>query len=137
MANYSTLHTTYAAGAKRSRTYVDDVKAVRLPGAATTVRPVHGGTDGAVKGYAVRYHNTDVVTLYSDGTVKLATGGYVSVMTGERMHAYTPAAIVVRDKDVRTSRHDADPRLIVSTRAGVELGTLRGDATLTFDAREV
>lgn len=126
---YNTLRAIHDAGAKRSRTYVGDVKAVRLPGTATTVRPVVDGFHGL--GYAVRYHDTDVVTHYSGGLIELATGGYVSVTTADRMHEYTPEGIVVRDKGVRT-RHLTDPRLIVTTRSGAELGTMRGDAVLSF-----
>lgn len=46
------------------------------------------GTD-----YAVRLHDTNVVTFKSDGRVMLNTGGFYSLTTADRMNAFTPGMV--------------------------------------------
>lgn len=43
--------------------------------------------DGSI---ALRYHQTDVVTAYPDGTVKLDNGGFQTNTTKERINRYLP-----------------------------------------------
>jgi hypothetical protein len=43
--------------------------------------------------YAVRYHQTDVVTLWSDGRITLDTGGWHTMSTKARLDAYAPVRI--------------------------------------------
>lgn len=45
--------------------------------------------------YAVRLHNTDVVTAYPDGSLSLNTGGWYSVTTKERINRYLPTGITL------------------------------------------
>jgi hypothetical protein len=40
---------------------------------------------------AVRLHNTDIVTFYSDGQIELNTGGWFTITTKDRMNRYLPA----------------------------------------------
>ena len=49
--------------------------------------------------YAVRLHNTDVVTIHSDDTYTLNTGGWRTVTTKERINRFSPAR-VYSDKKV-------------------------------------
>ena len=48
-----------------------------------TATTITTGPDGAV---SVRYHRTDVATLYPDGSVTLRTGGWRTVTTKRRMN---------------------------------------------------
>lgn len=66
---------------------------VVLPGVATTLRPF---TLRGESGYVVRYHETDVVMLYSNGDVVLDDGGWTTRFTAQRMSTYTPAWVHVR-----------------------------------------
>ena len=43
--------------------------------------------------YAVRLHNTDVVTIHSDDTYTLNTGGWRTVTTKERINRFSPASV--------------------------------------------
>jgi hypothetical protein len=44
-------------------------------------------------GYAVQYHDTDVVVLRKDGTYVLDTGGWKTVSTKDRLNAFAPVRI--------------------------------------------
>jgi hypothetical protein len=46
--------------------------------------------DGVI---AVRLHNTDVVTLYSDGRVVLNSGGWRTSTTAQRINSYSPVGV--------------------------------------------
>lgn len=46
--------------------------------------------------YAVRLHYTDVVEFSDDGRIFFNTGGWVTSTTIYRMHAFTPAYVLVR-----------------------------------------
>lgn len=49
----------------------------------------------------IRYHNTDVLTLFDDGTVMLDSGGFRTVTTKERMNTYLPNGFGVwQDKGI-------------------------------------
>jgi hypothetical protein len=50
---------------------------------------LHKCSDGAI---AVRLYQTDVVTFWPDGEIKLDSGGYRTVATKERINEYAPAA---------------------------------------------
>jgi hypothetical protein len=43
--------------------------------------------------YAVRLHDTDVVTIHKDGTYTLDTGGWQTVTTKDRINAFSPARV--------------------------------------------
>lgn len=45
--------------------------------------------------YAVRLHDTDIVTFKHDGKIVLHTGGWVSTTTADRMDTFTPASVRV------------------------------------------
>ena len=42
---------------------------------------------------AVRLHDTDVVTIYPDGTYELNRGGWQTVTTKDRINRYSPARL--------------------------------------------
>lgn len=42
---------------------------------------------------AIRLHDTDIVTVFSDGRVILNSGGWLSATTKERINRYSPAGI--------------------------------------------
>lgn len=44
-------------------------------------------------GFAVRLHDTDVVTYYPDGSIRLDTGGWRTVTTKERINRFSPFGI--------------------------------------------
>lgn len=51
-------------------------------------REHQGILGGAV---AVKYHDTDVVTYYADGSIRLDTGGWLTMSTRSRIEEYLPA----------------------------------------------
>jgi hypothetical protein len=55
---------------------------------ANNTRLVQRGDD-----YAVRLHNTDVVTIHPDGTYTLRTGGWETVTTKDRINRFSPARV--------------------------------------------
>lgn len=123
MSNYAPGHrvTSYeqardvvrAHGAKRR----DGSYSVPL-GHATTVRPVGLMTAGAdpldAPSYAVRYHDTDVVTYYRNGVIALDHAGWLSTTTALRWYWFTPRELRVNNSDILARRIDRDPRIIVS-----------------------
>lgn len=69
----------------------------------TTVRKVEGGV-------AIRLHNTDIVTIKSNGQAVLDSGGWLTLTTKERINRYTNARIsqrlgtwYIRDKNGKDS----------------------------------
>lgn len=44
--------------------------------------------------YAVRLHDTDVVTVFANGTIALNTGGWYTMTTKDRITSYAPVRIV-------------------------------------------
>jgi hypothetical protein len=52
----------------------------------TTLRKVEAG-------YAIRYHNTDVVTIHEDNSYTLNSGGWYTPTTKDRINEYSPARI--------------------------------------------
>ena len=46
--------------------------------------------------YAIKLHNTHVVTAYLDGRIVLDNGGWYSATTKNRMHEYLPNGVGVR-----------------------------------------
>jgi len=52
--------------------------------------------DGSV---GVELHSTKVVTLYANGLVKLASGGWQTVTTKDRMNRYSPVSVRQRKGD--------------------------------------
>lgn len=45
--------------------------------------------------YAIRLHNTNVVTYTEDGRIILNTGGFYSTTTADRMNAFTPGLVKI------------------------------------------
>lgn len=43
--------------------------------------------------FAVRLHNTEVVTIYPDGSYRLDSGGYRTVTTKDRINRYGPVRV--------------------------------------------
>jgi hypothetical protein len=60
--------------------------------------------------YAVRLHNTDVVTIHADGTYTLNTGGWETVTTKDRINGYGPAR-VYSQRGTWAVWHSSDPRM--------------------------
>jgi len=138
MANYRHEPTTYEqardvyrAHARRARGR-DALPYVRL-GYATTLHARGVMTTGAptsdAPAYAVQQHDTDVVTFYATGVIRLDHGGWTTVTTCERWDTFTPRELSVSAVDVRARRADADPRLIVSTGALEDAVSEYGGAT--------
>lgn len=60
-----------------------------------TIRIGHNTTlgvryDTAVPSYAIRYHETDIVTIRPDGTYVLSSGGWHTPTTKQRINAMSP-----------------------------------------------
>lgn len=90
-ADLDTCKRVYDARAKRSRTSVGGVKAVRLDGHSmynTTLR-----TDGN-NGYIFRLYDTDIVHYSTDGYITLNHGGYPSVTTFARIQQASGIMVV-------------------------------------------
>lgn len=87
-------------------------------GHATTVSPRGLMTRGAdpldAPSYAIRYHNTDVVTYYRNGVVALNHDGWLSTTTVLRWHLFTPRGLVCNGIDINARRIDRDPRVVVT-----------------------
>lgn len=60
--------------------------------------------DGKPVEFAVRLHNTDVVTLHKDGTYTLDSGGWQTVATKDRMNRYGPANVASNRGQWQVSR---------------------------------
>ena len=90
ITTYAEAEAFFAARINRSRTYLGSVRAVRLPETGTVLRKTWDH-ERSQYGYAVRYHDTDVVTYWEDGTVAVATGGWLTVTTVARMQQFLPA----------------------------------------------
>jgi hypothetical protein len=137
MANYTHTPTTYADAREIYRQHArrargrDVLPYVRL-GYATTLHArgvmLTGADRDDAPAYAVRQHNTDVVTFYRDGVIRLDHGGWTTVTTCERWNAFTPRELSVNAVDVMARRADADPRFIVSTGAWESVNGALGDA---------
>jgi hypothetical protein len=58
-------------------------------------KPIANNTRIFARGedFAVRLHDTDVVTIHRDGTYTLDSGGWLTVTTKERINRYSPAAV--------------------------------------------
>lgn len=86
---------TYAAWADHMRT--------RLPrsGKVGHNTYVHGGINFVTsQSYiAIRYHNTDIVTIYDDDSVKLNSGGWRTSTTKNRMGKILSPLFTVGQKD--------------------------------------
>ena len=61
--------------------------------------------DGSV---SIELHSTKVVTLYANGLVKLASGGWQTVTTKDRMNRYSPVYVQQRKGEwyVKIGRED-------------------------------
>jgi hypothetical protein len=51
--------------------------------------------EGARAAIGVRYHDTTVITFFSDGTIELDSGGYRTVTTKKRMNVFLPNPLAV------------------------------------------
>jgi hypothetical protein len=62
--------------------------------------------------YRIRLHNTDIITINSDGTYTLNSGGYQTVTTMERLRRFTPVRLMSISGDwyVRTEPNPQDPK---------------------------
>lgn len=124
MSNYAPKHvpTTYAGAREIIREHGKTKRHRAYPtaalGHATTLEPRGVMTQGAdpldAPSYAVRYHDTDVVTFYRNGVLALDHGGWVSTTTVRRMHLFTPRELRVSGVDILARRADADPRIVVT-----------------------
>ena len=47
------------------------------------------------EGIAIQYHRTEIVTFYSDGSIRLNTNGHTTSTTKERMNAFLPKGITI------------------------------------------
>lgn len=87
-------------------------------GYATTLEPrgvmTHGSDPLGAPAYAIRYHDTDVVTFYRGGVLALDHGGWVSTTTVLRQHMFTPKELRVSGVDILARRADRDPRIVVT-----------------------
>lgn len=63
------------------------------------------GTNGA--DIAVKLHNTDVVTIHSDGTYTLNSGGWRTSTTKARINEHSPARVYSKRGEWRIWRRDA------------------------------
>lgn len=79
MKTYEQAAAFLAAG--RSKTYRP------LPGRSTSIIRVDDTT------IAIRYHDTNVVTYFASGDVRLESGGWRTLTTKDRMCEYSPASI--------------------------------------------
>lgn len=52
--------------------------------------------------YALRYHDTDLITWYLDGRILLCNGGWATLSTHRNMNRFTPQSIRVYAKDYKT-----------------------------------
>jgi len=64
-----------------------------LPGRRNSTRLIELGNGD----YAVRYHNTNVVTIHADGTYTIDNGGFRTNSTKERINLYSPVNIYRKD----------------------------------------
>lgn len=48
---------------------------------------------------AVRYHNTDIVTYYPNGSININNGGYRTVTTKRNINRYSPFSVFQKDFD--------------------------------------
>jgi hypothetical protein len=77
-------------------THAEAVRMVRGKFANKTSRKLGNNTyarilsDGSV---AIRYHETDVVTIHPDDTATLRTGGWKTYTTRARMDEYSPVLV--------------------------------------------
>ena len=63
----------------------------RLPGRQGTTRLFYSES---IDSYVIRYHNTNIVIIKSDGTYRLNNGGYFTMTTKQRIQTYAPVNIV-------------------------------------------
>ena len=58
-------------------------------------KPLQNNTRLFARGsdYAIRLHETDVVTIHNNGTYTLNTGGWQTVTTKERINSYAPVSL--------------------------------------------
>lgn len=62
----------------------------------------HWNADGVVlDAFAVQYHDTDVVTYFRDGRVRLDTGGWLTMSTRSRLDEFMPAGHRIISKEGR------------------------------------
>lgn len=59
----------------------------------TVLREVPG--DDGETHYAVRLHDTNIVTYTEDGRIILNSGGFYSKTTADRMNKFTPFAVLI------------------------------------------
>jgi|TARA_R100000482_G_C5126517_1_gene149050 hypothetical protein len=52
--------------------------------------------------YALRYHDTDIITWYLDGRILLCNGGWPTLSTHRNINRFTPQSIRVYAKDNKT-----------------------------------
>lgn len=68
-------------------------------GRSKTARPCANNTMARLisGGVAIKLHDTDIVTVYDNGTMRLDSGGWLTVTTKERINRYTNAGISQRN----------------------------------------
>src|SRR5947207_166547 len=58
---------------------------------------LHVRYETAVPSYAIRYHDTDIVTILPDDTYVLNSGGYRTATTKQRIAALAPGRLYQKD----------------------------------------
>lgn len=86
-----------------------------LPGRATRLFRRDSDT------YAIRYHQTDVVTIHRDGTYTLATGGWDSPTTRSKFQQFGPSDLRVSGAGGRICVYSPDWELRVPVGSGLRV----------------
>lgn len=90
MAQFKHTVQSHSEAAEVFATARKNRKGVVVLGNNTTLREIRTG-EGV--DYAIRLHDTNVVTFTEDGRIFLNTGGHYSMVTADRMNAFTPFAV--------------------------------------------
>lgn len=124
MSNYSPQHrpTSYSEARAIVREHGKTKRGSALPtvalGYATTLAPrgamLHDADPLDAPSYAIRYHETDIVTFYRNGVVALDHNGWTSTTTVLRWNMFTPRELRANGVDLLARRADRDPRIVVT-----------------------
>lgn len=97
-------HTTrdrFITSFEEAQEYLGGKKERPLPGAATLLHNM-GWNDSwppEMRGIAVYYHQTPIVTYWGNGEVEIDTGGWYTVTTKRRINQYIPDGWYVFQED--------------------------------------
>lgn len=107
--------------------------AVRLGYVTWLLEQRHPG-EGSDQYYAVRHHETDVVSFMAPDIISLNTGGWQTVSTLERLQTFTPSRVSVSGRHMH-SRSEAP--CIYAVYRGEEYDLSRGEVTLALDEQDI